>query len=50
MSSDNNKSSTNWFKQSCKKGFTHITNLMSRYYPKLKSILPDFMKLFENCI
>lgn len=39
-----------WFKDSCKKGFTHITNLMARYFHKLRELLPDLLKLFENCV
>ncbi|KAM3147892.1 hypothetical protein pb186bvf_000220 [Paramecium bursaria] len=39
-----------WFKVSCKKGFSHITNLMNRYFHKLSDLLPDLLKLFENCV
>ncbi|CAD8122619.1 unnamed protein product [Paramecium sonneborni] len=40
----------NWFKDSCKKGFSLIINLMKRYFQKLRALLPEFLKLFENCI
>ncbi|CAD8200740.1 unnamed protein product [Paramecium pentaurelia] len=39
-----------WFKDSCKKGFSLIINLMKRYFQKLRGLLPEFLKLFENCI
>ncbi|CAD8196568.1 unnamed protein product [Paramecium octaurelia] len=39
-----------WFKNSCKKGFSLIIKLMKRYFQKLRGLLPEFLKLFENCI
>ncbi|CAD8044148.1 unnamed protein product [Paramecium primaurelia] len=39
-----------WFKDSCQKIFQNISSLIKKHYTKLKGQLPDFLKLFQNCI
>ncbi|CAK78789.1 unnamed protein product (macronuclear) [Paramecium tetraurelia] len=39
-----------WFKDSCQKVFQNISSLIKKHYTKLKGQLPDFLKLFQNCI
>ncbi|CAD8045987.1 unnamed protein product [Paramecium sonneborni] len=39
-----------WFKDSCQKVFQNISSLIKKHYHKLKGQLPDFLKLFQNCI